>query len=188
MAEIRAVKPGLLVITQTQAVHDDIRNLLATVHKMREASSPTLDGAADPARNDKVVTRFYPLQLNPNREVETMRSQVRDLIIQSLPEETWSGQLDDGQGVALTVFHDRIVVRHKPSVQEKVRQILADSGIAASSSMTIGPTFVPNGSPAALGPEGGPGPATGLGDAPSPGPEGEPAPSRPEGVESNPFR
>jgi hypothetical protein len=36
-AEIRALKPGLLVISQTQAVHEEIESLLNTVHDMRDA-------------------------------------------------------------------------------------------------------------------------------------------------------
>ena len=59
-----------------------------------------------------------------------MRSQVRELIEHSLPEEAWTGKLADGQAVTLTVFHDRIVVRQTPAVQEKVQKLLTDSGIA----------------------------------------------------------
>jgi hypothetical protein len=41
-AEIRTVKPDLLVISQTQEVHENVRQLLATIRKMREqAAAPS---------------------------------------------------------------------------------------------------------------------------------------------------
>jgi hypothetical protein len=40
-AEIRSPKAGLLVITQTQAVHNDIRNLLTTIDEMRHDQADT---------------------------------------------------------------------------------------------------------------------------------------------------
>lgn len=130
-ADIRAMKPGLLVISQTQPVHDEIRNLLATIRKMRDTkSSKTNSAAIEPHAADEVVTRSYLLQLNPSNDNATMRSQVRELIVQSLPEETWSGRLADGQAVTLTVFHDRVVVRQTPKVQDDVQNILTDAGVA----------------------------------------------------------
>ena len=131
-AEIRPVKPGLIVVSQTAAVHEEVRNLLEALRKMRAAHKPGEKSAAAsaPAAADEVVTRSYSLQLNPTDNIDTMRSQVRELIEHSLPEEAWTGKLTDGQAVTLTVFHDRIVVRQTPAVQEKVQKLLTDSGIA----------------------------------------------------------
>jgi hypothetical protein len=131
-AEIRPIKPGLLVISQTAAVHEEVRNLLEALRKMRAAHKPGEKSAAavTPAAADEVVTRSYSLQLNPTDNVDTMRAQVRELIEHSLPEESWKGKLADGQAVTLTVFHDRVVVRQTPAVQEKVQKLLTDSGVA----------------------------------------------------------
>lgn len=134
-AEIRPIKPGMLVISQTAAVHEEIRNLLETLRKMRAKTATNPAEAAGAAFGavvpvEEVITRSYSLQLNPTNDTESMRSQVRDLIMQSLPGETWSGQLADGEGVALTVFNDRIVVRQTAAVQEKVQKLLVDSGVA----------------------------------------------------------
>jgi hypothetical protein len=76
-----------------------------------------------------VVTRSYVLQIQPS-DSEQARNQVRELILDSLPNETWTGRLGDGQAVTLNVIHDRVVVRHTPAVQEEVERILSDSGIA----------------------------------------------------------
>jgi hypothetical protein len=131
-AEIRPIKPGLIVVSQTAAVHEEVRNLLEALRKMQAAHKPAEKSAAavTPAAADEVVTRSYSLQLNPPENIDTMRSQVRELIEHSLPEEAWTGKLADGQAVTLTVFHDRIVVRQTPAVQEKVQKLLTDSGIA----------------------------------------------------------
>jgi len=158
-AEIRAVKPGMLVISQTTAVHEQIRNLLEALRQIRAKSAgqqpaDAVFGAA--ALPDEVVTRSYSLQLNPTNDTESLRSQVRDLITQALPQETWTGQLPDGQGVALTVFNDRVVVRQTAEVQQKVEKLLADSGVAkrltGSSDLGGGGFFAPPGVPANITP------------------------------------
>jgi type II secretory pathway component GspD/PulD (secretin) len=48
-AEIRSPKPGLLVITQTQAVHDDIRNLLTKLDEMHRDHQGDAGGASPKA-------------------------------------------------------------------------------------------------------------------------------------------
>ncbi len=134
-AAIRPIKPGLLVISQTAAVHEEIRDLMAAIRKVRSENAREVKTSADanvPTPNE-VVTRSYLLQLNPSDDINTMRSQIRELITGSLPDEVWTGRLADGQAVTLTVFHDRIVVRQTPAVQEKLQKILADSGIATPS-------------------------------------------------------
>lgn len=131
-AKIRPIKPGILVISQTATVHEEIRNLLEALRKTRAktATDPAAASFGAVVPVDEVITCSYSLQLNPTNDTESMRSQVRDLIMQSLPGETWSGQLADGEGVALTVFNDRIVVRQTAAVQEKVQKLLVDSGVA----------------------------------------------------------
>jgi hypothetical protein len=133
VAEIRPLKPGLLVITQTQALHEEIRNLLTTLTSMSH-DRPQAAGARLPGgrQDEQVVTRSYMLQLNPAKDIDAMRNQVRDLITKSLPDETWNGT-HEGQAVILEVFHDRVVLRHTNDVQEKVRKLLCDSGLAAHS-------------------------------------------------------
>jgi len=131
-AEIRAIRPGMLVISQTAAIHEEIRDLIGMLRKMQAEAKPkqTADEARLPV--NKVVTRSYLLQLQGNGS-DNVRNQVRELILASLPNETWSGRLGDGQAVTLNVIHDRVVVRHTPAVQEEVERILTDSGIAIPS-------------------------------------------------------
>jgi len=133
-AEIRMLEPGLLVISQIQPIHDEVRDLIKTIRDMSSNQPAAADPVAvEKSTADNVVIRSYVLQLNPSNNVDTMRSQVRELIVQSLPDKTWNGRLEDGQPIVLSVFHDRVVVRHKQSVQDEVRALLAESGIATQS-------------------------------------------------------
>jgi hypothetical protein len=100
---------------------------------MRSEAPPNQAAESPAASGKKVVTRSYVLQI-PNSGSENVRDQVRELIVESLPHETWTGRLGDGQAVTLSVIQDRVVVRHTPAVQEAVERILTDSGIASSSS------------------------------------------------------
>jgi len=130
-AEVRPLKPGLLVISQTQAVHDEISSLLHAVREMRDSHAPGDHAAAAPAAGaEEVVTRSYVLQVNQQGDLESLRNQVRELIVQSIPDEQWDGRLADGQPVMLAILGDRVVVRHKPSVQDAVQAIVVDSGVA----------------------------------------------------------
>jgi hypothetical protein len=193
-ASIRPIKPRLLVISQTQAVHEEIQNLFETIRHMRQDSATDAKAAAKRAAQNEpgseVVTRSYLLQLNPATDIPALRNQVRDLITGSLPDEVWNGRLDDGQAVSLTVFNDRIVVRHTPAAQEKLQKILVDSGVAIPAPEMSGMGGMPGGGfggrgPAAFrrggfggqfgpgGPEGGPADATfapGLEGGPDVGP------------------
>jgi hypothetical protein len=145
--EIRAIKPNLLVISQTAAVHEDIGDLLGAMRKISDQGGPSPVPATKSAdtKHGDVVTRSYVLQMNPTNDSNSLTSQVRELIVNALPDEAWAGRLSDGQSVSLTVFHDRIVVRQTAAVQEKVEKILADSRIAT-------PFLLPNahGAPGAI--------------------------------------
>jgi hypothetical protein len=134
-AQIRPVQPGFLIVSQTQAIHDDIRELLATIRAMRKSPVAAAQAPATPDA-DEVVTNFYRLQIGQGAIPDEVRGQVRELIVQLLPDERWGGKLEHGEPVLLSVLNDRVVVRHKTSVQEKIETLLVDSGLAARSSPT----------------------------------------------------
>jgi hypothetical protein len=158
-AQIRAIKPNLLVISQTSAVHEEIRDLLSAMRKIGEQGGESSASATKSAgaKHDEVVTRSYVLQMNPTNDTNSLTSQLRELIVNALPDEAWAGRLSDGQSVSLTVFHDRVVVRQTLAVQEKVEKILADSGIASPVPSPNRPGIgVPGAGGFAPGPGGGP--------------------------------
>jgi hypothetical protein len=138
-SEIHPIKPGLLVISQTQAVHEEVRSVLATIRHVRGERPEAPEAAAAPAAVDDetVVTRSYLLQLNTTEQGESVRTQVRELILKSLPDDQWDRKVFD-QPALLTVLPDRVIVRHTPSVQEKVERLLSESGIGTLAS-PVGP-------------------------------------------------
>jgi hypothetical protein len=128
-AEIRSLKPGLLVISQTQAVHEEIRSLLKAIRAMRENGGDANGAALPGAGAEEVVTRVYVLKVKG--DAEQLGERIREMIIQAIPDQQWGGSLPDGQSVVLTVLNDRIIVRHTPTVQDEVASLLKESGVAA---------------------------------------------------------
>jgi hypothetical protein len=128
-ADIRPLKPGLLVISQTQAVHEEINSLLKSIQDMRGDAGNAMGDM--PGADIDVVTRSYSLQISFQGEAGDLDEQVRGMIIQSLPDTQWDGRLADGQSVLLSVLPDRVVVRHTPEVHEKLAAFFTESGIAA---------------------------------------------------------
>lgn len=136
-AEIKPFRSGMLVISQTQAVHEEVTGLLEALRSQSKAepnvaamNQPVASPAAAAAGN-QVVTRSYYLQINQQPGSESFAPTIRELITQSLPDEQWAGRLDNGDSVVLTVLPDRVVLRHRQSVQQKVESLLTDSGIAS---------------------------------------------------------
>jgi hypothetical protein len=135
-AEIKALAPGLLIISQTQAVHEEIVGLLDTIRDVRtEKTAKVAEDNASSGDADGVVTRAYVLQGGQAADSEHLQAKIRDLIVKSFPDEQWTGRLDDGQPVILTVMPDRVVLRHRPAVHEAVEAVLVDSGITSRSSI-----------------------------------------------------
>jgi hypothetical protein len=134
-AAIEFLKPGLLVIAQTRAVHEEVRGLLETIRNVQKQAPPTTNDAEKSAAADvdpnNLVTRPYFLSLGQPADPEEVRAQIKHLITTALPNEKWEGRLPSGEPILLTVLPDRIVLRHKSSVHEKVEALLSDSGVAA---------------------------------------------------------
>jgi hypothetical protein len=59
-AEIRSPKLGFLVITQSQAVHNDIRNLLTTIDEMRRDHQADVSGPPTKAATSGSMDRYAP--------------------------------------------------------------------------------------------------------------------------------
>lgn len=130
-AEIRSLGHGLLVISQTEAVHDEIRELLRAVSRIsrRTSAGQASDGDALLSDADTVVTRNYSLVPMAREDRQLVSRQVANLIVQAMPDERWKGKLDSGEAVLLMVLSDRVVLQHRRSVQRKVRTLLEESGL-----------------------------------------------------------
>jgi hypothetical protein len=134
-SEIRPLQPGFLIIAQTESVHDEIRGLLTTIrHLKNRPAAVGANAALTPTPSDDVVTQSYRLQLGNAAVTDELRAQVRDLIVKAIPDERWVGRIGNGEPVVLAVVNDRVVVRHTPDVQEKVEELLVESGLAVAGS------------------------------------------------------
>jgi hypothetical protein len=66
IAEICSPQPGFLVITQTQAVHNDIRHLLTTLDDMRRDHQSDVGGAPTKAAKGDSADRRIPASQSPS--------------------------------------------------------------------------------------------------------------------------
>ena len=142
-AEARPFRQSLLIVSQTQAVHEEVRALLDTIRTQLGAQPPP---PPQPARRgtsrrptipklSHVPTSFKSTSSPAaNRSLE----KVRDLITSAIPDVQWDGRLDTNEPVVLTVLPDRVVLRHRQSVQDKVQALLADSGLAVPTGAVAG--------------------------------------------------
>ncbi len=130
-AEIRPLTGGLLVVSQSRLVHDDIRSLLALIREAKLDGPPGDEGehANVSEQASHVVTRSYQIQL-PSVQDEDTRAQIKTLITGSLPDAKWEGRLENGEAVSIMVLPDRVIVRHTPTTQDQVKELLKDSNIA----------------------------------------------------------
>jgi hypothetical protein len=137
-ADMRPLDPGFLVIAQTRAVHDEISSLLTAIREMRAKNVSPADqaNAAPWSEANEVIARSFILQVGQEGDAEKLRSQLREFIQQSLPEEQWDGRLENGQAAMLMIFSDRIVVRNKPLVVERLQQLLIETAIATPATST----------------------------------------------------
>jgi hypothetical protein len=129
--EIRPLPSGLLVVSQTQSIQEEIREMLDTIRQM--SKQPPLQAAAVRPTVPRLVTRHYMLQIAAPGEPaqRLLQAQLRDLIATLVPDQSWGAQQNDGQITLLMVLPDRVVIRHNESVQRQVEAVLVDTGLTA---------------------------------------------------------
>ena len=141
-AAIRAVNRKLIVVSQTQAVHEQIRDLLETIRSVQNkrpaAATEAQKSAAGSTDPNDVITRAYFLALGQPADAEKVRQQIGELIENAIPDVRWQGRLENGQAVLLTVLPDRVVLKNKASVHEEVESLLTASGLIAPQTPTVG--------------------------------------------------
>ena len=127
---ILALQPGLLAVSQTAPVHEEIGDMLSAVRQLMR-HGPQVAAADRPPAAERVVTRHYWLQMEKPADQEAFQKQLRELILTLVPDPAWNVGLPDGQQALVSVLPDRIVVRHRESVQRQVETALTDIGMLA---------------------------------------------------------
>lgn len=130
-ADIHMLPQRLFVISQTQAVHEEIRALLRAIRETiaddRHSSTPST------ANSNAIVTRHYTVYFGEGDGATDFQKRIVELINRLTPNAAWDAPLADGQAPILTALPDRLVVRHTLSVQDEVQAAPQDLGLTSPS-------------------------------------------------------
>lgn len=110
----------LLIIEQTNHGHREIESLLTAVRRVRAEQRQARGNSAD---DDPVELRVYATASAQNKDGESggpTAKEIADLVRDLVEPTSWSED-----GVYLRPVGDRLVVRHRRSVQRKVRRLIA---------------------------------------------------------------
>jgi hypothetical protein len=94
-AEIRWLEPGFLIVSQTQAVHEEIQGLLAAIRAVRKRLPNHGANAADSAAAvDRVSMRYIQLRTGAAADLSAARGQTHDLVTESFSTRAlkWQAQ------------------------------------------------------------------------------------------------
>jgi hypothetical protein len=122
--EMHAYPPGMLVITSTSRVHEQIASLLADMRRVKGEieAAPAEAAAAGPPGP---ITRGIAIREKSVDGSDSSRQMVRNAIVQSVD---WGS---DGANTAdhfLYVLPERVIVRHQPHVVRQVERVMANMG------------------------------------------------------------
>jgi hypothetical protein len=129
-AYISHLDPGLVVITQTQAVHAEINSLLNSLRNARRKITDSDAQVSYQAEKQEVLSKGYRLNLNESA-VREKAGEKLVMMIQRLVPGAADEKSSDGQKYWIDNLPDRIVVRHRREVHEQVQQLLSDLGVLA---------------------------------------------------------
>jgi hypothetical protein len=128
--EIRPFAPGMLVVSQTRRVHEQIDSLLAEIRSTKEA---VLADTSDQA--DKLVTRGIAIDAETAR-TPAAQNTIREMLMKSADWQSSSQDLEED--VLLSVLPNRVLVRHKASVVRKVSAAIRQMSLAADGNGAVG--------------------------------------------------
>jgi hypothetical protein len=111
--EIQAFPPGMLVISQTSRVHEQIGLLFEALRSTKAA----ILADADEAGEGRMVTRGVAIDESAAK-TEAAQNSIRNVLMRSVDWEAKSADVQDQ--VLLNVLPTRILVRHRPSVVQQV--------------------------------------------------------------------
>jgi hypothetical protein len=121
--EIKPFDPGMLVVSQTHRVHEQIDQFFATLRTVKGAVLADVP----PEDGDAIITRSVRIYDKSLAEDAAARDAVRDVLVQSA---NW--QSDDEQTekhVSLHVLPTQVIVRHNARVVRQVMQTVRELSI-----------------------------------------------------------
>jgi hypothetical protein len=125
--EMHAYPPGMLVVCQTRAVHNQISRVLADMRRVKKDIEHA--PAAASAASQGPITRGIAIRNESMDDSEASREMVRNAIVQSVD---WGSTTAANTGDHfLYVLPQRVIVRHQPRVVRQVERVMANMGTAA---------------------------------------------------------
>ena len=125
--EMHSYPPGMLVVTTTSRVHEQITRLLADMRRVKgEIVAAPAEVAAPGGQGP--ITRGIAIRAKSVDDSDASRELVRNAIVQSVD---WGS---DGANTAdhfLYVLPERVIVRHQPHVVRQVERVMANMGTTA---------------------------------------------------------
>jgi len=120
--EIQFFPPGMLVVSQTRRVHDQVELLL---HKLRATKQQILSSQSPMASVPKAATQGFVIRANLAEDSDQARMQLAKVVKNSVDWSVAGDQLGDDEAW-IEVLPNRVLVRHLPSVLSQVKIVLTD--------------------------------------------------------------
>jgi len=126
--EIQPYGDGLIVISQTRRVHDQVAQLLDAIRRNLDAIDA--DVAKDPATVNQPITRGIRVADDIVAEPRETREAIANMLLKSVAWQADDAELADDE-VFLRFEGNRIYVRHRPQVVKQVEEAMNGMGIIA---------------------------------------------------------
>lgn len=107
---------GLLVVRQTERVHNEVEAILADLRKQM-AEAPSMPEKPEPLDPQAVSTKFYALEAKADPEA------VQRAILTLVEPKSWAKNGGEGE---LVLIGQQLVVKHRNEVQAKVEEFLTE--------------------------------------------------------------
>jgi hypothetical protein len=125
--EIKPFPPGMIVISQTHRVQEQVQALLDDLRRTKDAvEAISAEGNAQAAV--RPVSRSITID-DDSVSAEGASEKIREALITSVDWNLAGGEITDDQKL-LTVLNDRVLVRHLPQIVAQVEQSVKDFDLA----------------------------------------------------------
>jgi hypothetical protein len=125
--EIQPFAPGMVVVSQTRRVHEQIESLL---EDLRDTKAAVLADAADQDES-RLVTRGVAIDAEAAK-TPAAQNTIREVLMKSVDWEANSRDMDDD--VLLNILPTRVLVRHKAHVVRQVMQAVQNLSLESKAS------------------------------------------------------
>jgi hypothetical protein len=125
--EIRPFAPGMLVVSQTRRVHEQIDSLLTD---LRSTKAAVLADAADQDES-RLVTRGIAIDAEAAK-TPAAQNTIREMLMKSVDWEANSRDVEDD--VLLNILPTRVLVRHKAHVVRQIQQAVQQLALESKGS------------------------------------------------------